>query len=279
MIPPCPLAGLCAEYGIPAASPAAADLGAELDAPSASAAPAPPAAASSGVLSFVGVGEAGQGCAPVGPGAAAAPPRGCKWAARVGVVLRMPDHLSAAEPAQRTPNPPGEEAAGGGGAAAAAADEGVSEASVYVFRNFSLQTEPSSGVVAALERCDWGAHGFALAAARPSPGGGGAALALRCAQPASGAARAAIVVHLQSGDTEREARLGRPQGLAAGHEARVVRAAAEAALRSLKAQLPGVMADRRERSAMRAVPCVAKALAGAPHCRRPRGTARCAACR
>ena len=45
-------------------------------------------------------------------------------------------------------------------------------------------------------------------------------------------------------------------------QARMVRAAVEDALQGLKSVLPAVMADRRGRSLMRAVPCVAKAVAG-----------------
>lgn len=206
------------------------------------------------LLTFLGVGEAGRGCGPAG-----ACPRGCKWAVRAGVVLRLPDH-TALQAATAVALPAADEEPLNASHTSAVAD-GPFELSVYVFRNFTLQLGPQQAVVKALERCEWAAYGFSLV--EVSPGGNGPlTLALRCAQPRSGAALTAAVLHLQSEDVVGEATKGRPQTLAASHETRTVRAALEGALRELRAQCPGVMAGRRERSVMRAVPKVAAAVAG-----------------
>ncbi|PSC76824.1 hypothetical protein C2E20_0918 [Micractinium conductrix] len=198
-------------------------------------------------LTFVGVGEAGWGC-----GEATLQLRGCKWTARAGLVLSMPDHATLA-------------AAGGAGGAGAAASQQQQQQQqpvpVFLFRGWAMQLEGQQQAVKGVEKLDWPAFGFSLVGAEPTPEGP-ISVALRCAQPASGAALTAAVVHLTPCDYSGAAAGKGLPALSASYEARLVKGALEGALRQLKAQCPAVVCSRRERSLARALPLLSQSLAG-----------------
>lgn len=162
-------------------------------------------------LTYVGVGEAGWGCAT--PDQAF---RGCKWTAQAGVVLRMPDHarLAAAAAAARAADPLAvpavdatRDAGGAAGTAPAvqpAADVAVGCSSaasgerrahpcafpppqppdqhvphqppsgttpVFVFRSWRMQLAGQAAVLRGVQRCDWQEYGFQLERAEAGTGG------------------------------------------------------------------------------------------------------------
>ncbi|KAL4435652.1 hypothetical protein ABPG77_002615 [Micractinium sp. CCAP 211/92] len=235
-------------------------------------------------LTYIGIGEAGWGCAGAGQAF-----RGCKWAARAGVVLRMPDHarLAAAAATQRGAAMPAGQAAAAEDAASAGcatqpADECVQGASsepcgqqqasqgaltsqgntpVFLFRSWGMQLRGQQAALKGVQKCEWQEFGFLLDHAEAGAEGPMAA-ALRCAQPASGATLTAAVVHLTPNDYRAAAEGKQPPGLAPGREAQLVRAALEGALSHLKQQCPAVVSSRRERSLERALPLIGDALAG-----------------
>lgn len=311
---------------------------------------------------FIGVGQAGWVCGEGASGAGGGGQafRGSKWAAQVGIVLRVPDHGSsrsteagtpaaaAAPQAWAAPAPGSQLRAAAAGAPpeaeAAAAAAAVAAASspaptpVYLFKAWALQLGAAQQAVSgkALERCDWGAFGFAAQGGAVPGASGVLSLTLCCAQPASGARVEAVVVHLQPSEVGAEAGAGRLPALTAASEvgvpagwmpctgrchalaasplshlmlsrcaprsahsaasspplktdhrgcstreptsrlsapplsppcrpgpvqARMLRGAVEAALQHLKQQCPAVVASRRERSLMRALPALARAVA------------------
>ncbi len=146
-------------------------------------------------LTYIGIGEAGWGCAGAGQAF-----RGCKWAARAGVVLRMPDHarLAAAAAVQRgAAMPAGQAAAAEGGASAGGATqpaaEGVAGASsqpcgqqqasqgaltsqgttpVFLFRSWGMQLRGQQAALKGVQKCKWQEHGFLLDHAEAGAGGG-----------------------------------------------------------------------------------------------------------
>lgn len=274
-------AGLADGFGPVAVDPAAAGRGG-----------APPARSSVGTLpadgdngaadeqaegslvhTFVGVGQAGWGCETEG----AAVFRGSKWVAHAGVVLRVPDHVARTERQRRaaiqTVQAAGEVAkaanATGQGAEAAPAEalqqqqeqQQAAPTPLYLFHSHVLQLGAGAQEAAlrALMRVDWGCFGFKLQGVAPSAKGP-ASLLLCCVQPDSGARMEALVVHLQPGDAAAEAAAGRAPPLTAASEGRAARGAVEAALRQLKAQCPAVVASRRERCLLRALPTLARAV-------------------
>ncbi|KAL4425289.1 hypothetical protein ABPG75_009305 [Micractinium tetrahymenae] len=280
-------------------APAAGAGGAGTEAATAAAAGQPPGPAPP--LTYIGVGEAGWGCA-----GAAQTFRACKWAARAGIVLRMPDHaqLAAAAAAAREPAPPAvlvasaasaagddgtvlgvqgaAEVAGSSRGASAAGQQPVQQGApaqrqprppeqqpqpaqgptpVFLFRRWGMQFEGQQAALKGVERCEWPEYGFQLERAEGGADGPIAAV-LRCAQPASGASLAAAVVHLTPSDYRAAAEGKQPPGLAPSRESQLVRAALEGALAHLKQQCPAVISSRRERSLERALPLISNALAG-----------------
>lgn len=148
----------------PPLGPAAVEAAAAAPAAAPSSLPPPP-------LRYVGVGEAGWGCA-----GAAQQYRGCKWTARAGLVLSVPDHarLKAAASAQRQRQreEQGDEDGGGcsGGAAGAAGGAsgdanavptGPAQLTVYAFHSWGMQLAGQGRAVAGLSKVDWSASGFA----------------------------------------------------------------------------------------------------------------------
>eukprot|EP00887_Chlorella_sp_A99_P003552 scaffold7.g3552.t1 len=205
-------------------------------------------------LTYVGVGQAGWGCEESGAPAF----RGSRWAARAGVVLRVPDHAARGqqkEAGSQAPQAPADRAAGNRDAPNGAS---LPPAALYLFRSWVLQLGAAQQQTSlwAIEHCGWGAFGFKLQGVAPGAGGA-ASLALACVQPESGAAIEAVVVHLQPS----EAYADKPMPLSSASEARMVRGAVEAALTDLKRQCPAVVASRRDRCLMRALPTLARAVA------------------
>lgn len=182
--------------GAEGAAPDGAEAAGRHSAAGASAAPA--ANAVTPPLMNVGMGEAGWGC----PGAAQQY-RGCKWTARAGLVLQLPDHagLHAAQQAQQAQQqaaaaalaegmgavegtgeqqpgqappadgagaaPGGGSRSGSGGAASEQAGDGTgpSRLPVYLFRSWALQLEGQGQAAKGLEKVDWCAGGWADSAA------------------------------------------------------------------------------------------------------------------
>ncbi|PRW34023.1 alpha beta-hydrolase [Chlorella sorokiniana] len=128
-----------------------------------------------------------------------------------------------------------------------------------------LQLEGQAQAAKGLEKVDWPNYGFQLlgqAAHETHRSADGAVhVTLQCAQPLSAARLVAGVAHLVPSEYRAAAERGKPPGLSAGYEARLVRAALEGALQQLKAQCPTVISSRRERSLGRALPLLSKALA------------------
>lgn len=121
-------------------------------------------------LLYVGVGEAGWGCA-----AAVQQFRGVKWAARAGLVLQVPDHeaLQAAAAAQAAAGQQASRAPDGGAQGGySLAGGGTPPTPVCVFRSWELQLGPAQQqhVQRGLEKCAWGSYGFALQSISSSPG-------------------------------------------------------------------------------------------------------------
>ena len=117
------------------------------------------------LLTHVGVGEAGWGC----PGAAQQF-RSCKWSARAGLVLQLPDHgwlVAANQRALRA----GEQLP-----AVGRSSGGVVEVPVYLFRSWAAQLSAveQQKAVRGLGRCDWAAYGFHLESVSSSEGESGA---------------------------------------------------------------------------------------------------------
>ena len=140
-------------------------------------------------LTFVGVGEAGWGC-----GEATLQLRGCKWTARAGLVLSMPDHATLA-------------AAGGAGGAGAAASQQQQQQQqpvpVFLFRGWAMQLEGQQQAVKGVEKLDWPAFGFSLVGAEPTPGGwvqgpqgGCGGQSGKCSPPAGHASAGSKAPHL-----------------------------------------------------------------------------------
>lgn len=157
-----------------AAAQPAADAGAaaaEAAGPAVLAAAAPPP-----LLSYVGVGEAGWGCA----GAAQAF-RGCKWTAHAGLVLQLPDHAAQQAHQAQAAAAPGAGSAGtggsavgsdGGGGAAEGPARGLPPPTpVFVFRSWAMQLEEHAPALKGLSMTDWPAYGFLLEQADVGTGG------------------------------------------------------------------------------------------------------------
>lgn len=124
----------------PAAQLAAAEEAAPAAAAAVAAEQPPP------LLAYVGVGEAGWGC----PGAAQQF-RGCKWSARCGLVLRMPDHArlrqQAGQAAQQAQH------SGTGASGEAAGDRsGPGRLPVYLFRSWGMQMEGQAQALKGLSK-------------------------------------------------------------------------------------------------------------------------------
>lgn len=151
-------------------------------------------------------------------------------------------------------------------------EDGICTVPLCVFRNWDLDLSSQQEVIKAVDKCNWPQYGFtlincSLQSADPTPStesatSGTVHLTLKCAQPKSGAAFVAAVVHLQSQEVANQAKKGVVKGPAGTHEVRIIKAAIEAALAEIKAQVPEVMASRRERSALRGIPLVAQAVSG-----------------
>ena len=111
------------------------------------------------LLTYIGVGEAGWGC----PGAAQSF-RGCRWTARAGLVLRLPDHARLRQQGQT-------------GAAVTGASEGdrggPTVLPLCLFRSWGLQLEGQGQgrALKGLSKVDWPNFGFALMGA-PQSGAG-----------------------------------------------------------------------------------------------------------
>lgn len=200
----------------------------------AAAEPAAAAAAGAGaepLLTHVGVGEAGLGCE-------AAALRGCRWTARAGVVLQLPNHAAqqdaaGAQQAQQDGQQGEQGRPQDGGAVAAPAPAGGGAAGlaptpVYIFRDHALDLGDLALASKGLTRCEWASFGFTLEGVQPAEaaGAGPVQAALRCAQPLSGACIAGVLVHLQPGDAAHSVQSGRPPPLAPTHEVGLAWAAA-----------------------------------------------------
>ena len=135
--------------------------GAAAGAAAAAAAAGAAAEAEAPLLTHVGVGEAGWGC----PGAAQQF-RSCKWSARAGLVLQLPDHRWLEAANQHAVRAGAQLPAGG------RASGGVMEVPVYLFRSWTAQLDAGEQqrAVQGLGRCDWAAHGFQLEAVSSSEG-------------------------------------------------------------------------------------------------------------
>lgn len=228
---------------------AAPDAGSADDPPPVAAAAAAAAAQAAGqpppLLTYVGVGEAGWGC----PGAAQSF-RGCRWTARAGLVLRLPDHARLRQL--------GLTLSGGGGGGGEGDRSGPAALPLVLFRGWGLQLEGQGRALKGLSKADWPNFGFALMGApqagagerrvgmrlngrtaqwavlraclplrRPHPSlttptstcaDGTLTATLRCAQPASGARLEAAVVHLVPCEHRGLAESGKAPALSAGYE-------------------------------------------------------------
>lgn len=145
-------------------------------------------------LTHIGVGEAGWGCAAAGQAF-----HGCKWAARAGVVLQMPDHarLAAAAAAHRGAAVPAGHAAAEGGTSAAFVTQPAGECAqgassepcgqqqaslgaqpsqgntpVFLFRSWGMQLQGQEAALKGLQKCEWQEFGFLLDHAEAGAGGG-----------------------------------------------------------------------------------------------------------
>lgn len=120
-------------------------------------------------LVLLGTGEAGWGCA--GPGQKL---RGCKWAARAALVLHLVDH--GALQAQQARQAVQQAAAAGTDPPLLAPPSGAAgppaPTAIYLFRSWEPQLAETQHQLAlkALRKCDWGSHGFSLAAATSAAG-------------------------------------------------------------------------------------------------------------
>ncbi|GAB4812964.1 hypothetical protein N2152v2_000010 [Parachlorella kessleri] len=192
-------------------------------------------------LSYVGVGEAGWGCE-----RAAEQYRGCKWTARAGVVLQLPDHERLPAPYE----PP----------------TAVDPTPVFLFRNYALLSEQpaaaQSPALKGLGKCDWGEFGFQLSSTPLQAAAVPSANAAAGDSQIAGRSSSTAGQDRKSTETRSEAATGKPLPLAATYEARMVRAALEGALRHLKEQTPAVVASRRDRSQLRCGPYLARSIAG-----------------
>ena len=128
-------------------------------------------------LTYIGVGEAGWGC--TGAGQAF---RGCKWSARAGIVLRMPDHARLADAAAAAGNaaaPAGQTAAAAGVASVpgqqsqlqAQQQQQQGTTPVCLVRCWGMQLGGQQAALRGVQRCEWGEHGFQLEHAEAGAGG------------------------------------------------------------------------------------------------------------
>lgn len=183
---------------------------------------------------YIGVGEAGWGCE-----GAAEQFRGCRWVARAGLVLELPDHGSPAAAATAAIHAAAAVAATAGAALqeshhdaglpgraapqpAAASGQRLAVTPVFVFRNYAAQLEQLQQVERGLLRCNWAGYGLQLprAAFTPPavPGEGSLSLTVEFAQPKARARLAAVVVHLQCCEPHSEVLSGKLPPLAASYE-------------------------------------------------------------
>ena len=228
------------------------------------------------VVAHVGVGAAGWGC----EGDASAF-RGCKWVLHAAVVLLVPDHAAhqqqaledaPAAPAVASPTPvPPATQQHAAAAAAASAAAAPPPTPVHLFRAHTQQLGAAGEQAPALQglrRMDWGAYGFSLSADSSSATTASSSAAplgftLRCVQPRSGARLAAVVLHLAPSEAAGAAGTAPLPRLLPSVEARLARAAAERAMSTLRMVCPAVVASRRDRCHMRALPCIAHSITGA----------------